>query len=159
MITAVPGPLIVAPDTWTLVFKHKARRRWLSWLAMGKRKHVAAFAYVPYLHVWLFYDVHLGGTSLTVAATGAHQAVLAAWIEGGASIVTMRRIAQPRTGFGLGFWCVPAIKHLLGLRCGALRPDALWQHCLANGGEAAEEFDGRADEHVVDGLVGCGPVA
>lgn len=144
MITAVPGPLIVQPEYWTLVFNRKSATRWAGWLALGRYKHVRAYAYVPFLHVWVFYDVRLGGTDIIVAADGEPaNALISSWIQD-ADLVRMRRRPPSRRVPVLGF-CVPAIKRLLGIPCGALRVDALRAWCLANGGEPFEGANGRAE--------------
>lgn len=141
MIEAIPGPLIVQPEIWTLVFDRKASTWWASWLAFGRYKHVRAYAYVPFLHVWVFFDPHLSGTEIIIAADGAPaQALMQTWIVS-ADLIRVRRAACRRRPAMLGF-CVPAIKRLLGLNCRALRPDSLWRHCLANGGEPFEAAHG-----------------
>jgi hypothetical protein len=38
----------------------------------------------------------------------------------------------------LGFWCVPAMAHLLGLRGFMFRPNALYRACLAQGGAVVD---------------------
>ncbi len=136
MIRAVAGPLIVQPDTWTLVFNREAATWWASWLALGRYKHVRAYAYVPFLHVWVFYDVNLAGTDIVIAADGEPASkMIESWIEN-ADLLQMKRQggARMRALPPLGAWCVPAVKRLLGLQCVALRPDALYRHCLRNGG-------------------------
>lgn len=142
MIRAVPGPLIVAPETWVLVFNREASTWWASWLALGRYKHVRAYAYVPFLHVWVFYDVHLGGTDIFLAADGAPaHSVMAHWNEN-ADLVSFKRMSidiQPSPIFG---FCVPAIKRLVGLKCVAMRPDALYRQCLRHGGIPFEVPDG-----------------
>jgi hypothetical protein len=37
-----------------------------------------------------------------------------------------------------GFWCTLAMKHLVGIRAAALRPDRLWRVSLAAGGKSYE---------------------
>lgn len=142
MITLVPGPLVVQPTVWTLVFARESDRWWTSWMALGRYKHVRAYAYVPFLHVWVFYDVGFHGTSIVLAADGEPaNAMIARWIQG-ADTVRMRRVdffdqkgGRRSYRIPLFGFCVPAIKHLLGLRCVALRPDALYRFCIENGGE------------------------
>lgn len=41
------------------------------------------------------------------------------------------------------FWCVGAVKGILGLRCRALFPYGLSKHLLANGAEIVERPDGK----------------
>jgi hypothetical protein len=145
MINVVPGPLIVRPETWTLVFAREASTWWAGFIAFGRYKHVRAYAYVPFLHVWVFYDVHFTGTEILVASEGPPaRALIASWIAG-ADLIRINRLpaADRRRPPLLGF-CVPAIKRLIGLRCGALRPDALYRSCLEHGGEQFEADDGRA---------------
>lgn len=142
MITAITGPLIVEPVMWNLVFARQARSWQQNLLVIGKYKHVRAYAYVPFLHVWVFFDPHLRGTSIVLAAAGEPaQRMIAAWIENG-DVVRMPRQCNRMSWPFLGF-CVPAIKRLMGLRCGALRPDALYRHCLRHGGAPFEEAHGR----------------
>lgn len=144
MIDVITGPLVVQPQVWTLVFSRVAFTRWAGWLAFGRYKHVRAYAYVPFLHVWIFYDVHLRGTDLFLAADGAPaQDVIRVWTRD-ADLISMRSVSREtiKTPF-LGF-CVPAMKSLLGIRSSALRPDTLYRHCLANGGVPFETANGCA---------------
>lgn len=128
------GPLIVQPEYWTLVFNRKSATRWAGWLAMGRYKHVRAYAYVPFLHVWVFYDVRLGGTDIIVAADGEPaNALISSWIQD-ADLIRMKRQAGSPSRPPIALFCVGAIKRLIGLRSGALRADKLFQHCLLNGG-------------------------
>lgn len=137
MIAVVSGPLIVSPEIWTLVFNREASTWWASWLAFGRYKHVRAYAYVPFLHVWVFYDVHLTGTEIIMTADGeAARRQIAAWIVK-ADLIRMQRRAG-KLGPPLFGFCVPAIKRLLGLRCVVWRPDALYRFCLKNGGAVFE---------------------
>jgi hypothetical protein len=134
-MSAVTGPLISQPVNWMLVFDREASCWWASAMALGRFKHVRAFGYVPFLHVWVFFDPHLAGTEVVIAADGEPaQALIQRWIVN-ADVIRMpaRRDGRRRMAV-LGF-CVPTIKRLMGLRCGALRPDGLHRYCLRNGGE------------------------
>lgn len=144
MIQVLPGPLVVEPTSWMLVFDREASSRWLSLIAFGRYKHVRAFAYVPFLHVWVFFDPHIGGTDIVVAADGEPaQALMQRWLVNADVLRMPRRPGWNRPAL-FGF-CVPVIKRLIGLRSGALRPSALYRHCLRNGGEPFEAADGRTD--------------
>jgi hypothetical protein len=145
VIRAIEGPRIVQPDEWTLVFDRKAATRLKSWAALGTYKHVRAYAYVPFLHVWVFYDPHWCGTEIVVAADGEPaQQLLRSWIAvSDPHLIRMRRTNVERLTPPLAGWCVPAIKRLLGIRCGALRCDALFAHCLAHGGERVRDGQGQ----------------
>ena len=146
MFTAITGPLIVEPVNWTVVFSRRARTRLQHFLVIGRYKHVRAYAYVPFLHVWVFYDVHLRGTSIVVAADGEPaNRMIAVWIEDAdlvrisANKAAFNRFSWPILGF-----CVPAMKRLLGIRsAGTLRPDRFYQDCLRNGGVPFEADHGH----------------
>lgn len=143
MIGVVAGPLIVEPDTWVLVFDRVASSRWTSWLALGKYKHVRAYAYVRFLHVWVFFDVDMGRTYIFHAADGepARQ-VIEHWISPGADLMRFKRLPTKTRGPPILGFCVPAVKRLIGLQCVALRPDALYRQCLRHGGVPFEAGDG-----------------
>lgn len=155
MITALSGPLVVEPEWWTVVFHREAATRWASWLAWGKYKHVSAYAYVPFLHVWVFYDVQLAGVRIVLAADGppAHEAIQR--VIAGADLVKIRRRPLPNSPFlpPLAGWCVPSIRRLLGVSGCALRPDGFYRDCLANGGVPFE----TRDEHSEIPAAGDGP--
>lgn len=142
MIEAIAGPLAYQPEYWTLVFARRSATRWGSLLACGRYKHVRAYAYVPFLHVWVFYDVAISGTSIVIAADGdAALGMILAWSED-ADRIKIRRGPEPMRNPPVFGYCVPSMKRLIGLRSGALRPDALWRDCLKAGGTPVERRDG-----------------
>lgn len=125
------------PPVWTLAFQRQTNVAWIRWIARGPYKHVAACCYLPGLDAWLFYDVRLGYTSLSVLAG---EAAKLRWCEFARDADLMTIAAAPdrrdrRPLARLGFWCVPAIKHLIGLRSSALLPTAFYRDCLAAGGQ------------------------
>src|SRR5262245_323155 len=92
------------------------------------------------MRAWRFYDVKFNGTRLMLArednpATGAF---LHDYLDG-CDLVAMPRLPIPkRTAPHAGFWCTLAMKHLVGIRTGALRPDRLWRDSIAAGGKPYE---------------------
>jgi hypothetical protein len=63
--------------------------------------------------------------------------VIAELRDGGVTVAIAP--AGPRKRWGrLGFWCVPAMAHLLGLKGTLFRPDALYRACLAQGGSIVD---------------------
>lgn len=132
MIAVLTGPLIVRPRAWTLVFAREADSWWASLVAFGRHKHVRAYAYVPFLHVWVFFDPAFSGTSITLTANSEAERLIAAWSVD-ADLVSVlapqERVMPPAV---LGF-CVPQIKRLVGIRSRALRPSGLFRHCLRVG--------------------------
>lgn len=137
-------PAIGTPSRWLIIFNREAAGRWQSLVAMGRYKHVRAMGYVPGVRHWLCYDVTFRGTQIVVVRDGSDEfrAMFDDWTAD-ADILWMDARPAGRARFPPVFLCTTSIKHLLGLRCSALRPDALYRHCLANG---AEPLDERAEE-------------
>jgi hypothetical protein len=51
-------------------------------------------------------------------------------------MIAMPHLPVPkRSAPQLGFWCTIAMKHLIGIRSRAFRPDRLWRDCIAVGGK------------------------
>lgn len=124
------------PADWFVVFHPRTHRRWLSWLAMGKYKHVSAFGWVPRAQTWVFFDFNVDRSRIYVVGNHEADELLERFTHQN-TVVRMARplVESDRINFGAGLWCVPAVAHLIGLRASALRPDALFRQCLANGGE------------------------
>lgn len=164
MITAIHGPLIYQPEQWVLVFDRRPARWWLGWLIPGKYKHVRAYGYVPFLHVWIFHDANLAGIEVWVAADGEpFRAMRAAWTAGDCDLMLMpRRQHASRSLFtAMSGWCVPHVKRLIGLRSSALRPSTLFADCLRNGGRLHElrRSSGPGANPGADLCAGSGPGA
>src|SRR5262249_9549842 len=114
----------------------KRGRWWVRLLACGRYHHVKAIAYLPTLHAWLLYDVKFNGTRLMLVRDDdpGSPALLQHYLES-CDLVAMPRLPVPkRIGPQPGFWCTLAMKHLVGIRAGALRPDQLWRDSIAAGG-------------------------
>lgn len=138
MIHLVEGPLISQPEQWILAFEPAMPGHpWLNRLVPGRFKHVRAFGKVPFLHVWLFFDATLAGLELRVAADGRAADTLAVeWTRSCTIMVMPKRPHANRSALlAASGWCVPSVKRLIGLQSSALRPDALFADCLANGGK------------------------
>ena len=122
---------------WTLVFCKKPGRWWVRLLAWGRYHHVKAVAYLPRLRVWLFYDVKFNGTRVLLARADASgtRAALQDYLHNSDTIMMPRLPTPRRVAPQLGFWCTIAMKHLVGIRSRALRPDRLWEDCIAAGGK------------------------
>lgn len=130
-------PPLIEPDSWTLAFHRTSSRRWVRLLAVGRYKHVSALAFVAPLRLWLVYDVTLAGTRLVLLPDSDEATRRLAELTADADLVTVPR--GPARPALMPFYCVSAVKSLVGLRCGALLPDALWRHCLKIGGKVARE--------------------
>lgn len=139
------------PTTWCVVFNLEAEAGWARWVP-GRFKHVRAFAFVPATGIWLFYDVHFGGTQIFAVAGDRDDPKVKAAIysfigpSGSSYVVGMSRLPARRRLFPWSNWCTSSLRHLLNLPGGALRPDAFYRDCLANGGTPFEADDGRRTE-------------
>jgi hypothetical protein len=132
-------PDAIEPTEWFVVFHPTAMNRILGWLALGKYKHVSAFAYCPSYKAWLLYDAQWGGTRLIMFSHATAKTALVNYLRG-CIVVKMQRGLQPMGWTGrIAFYCVPAIRHLLSVRCACLRPDALLHYLLKNGGLRVDE--------------------
>src|SRR5262245_10784675 len=92
------------------------------------------------MRAWLFYDVKFNGTRLMLAREDnpGTRAFLHDYLDG-CDLVAMPRLPIPRrVAPHAGFWCTLAMKHLVGIRTGALRPDRLWRDSVAAGGKPYE---------------------
>ena len=130
---------------WILLFSNKRGRWWVRLLAWGRYHHVKAIAYLPTMRAWLFYDVKFNGTRLMLAREDnpGTRAFLHDYLDG-CDPVAMPRLPVPkRVAPHAGFWCTLAMKHLVGIRTGALRPDRLWRDSVAAGGKPYENGVGE----------------
>jgi hypothetical protein len=136
---------LIEPN-WTLLFSKKRGRWWVRLLACGRYHHVKAIAYLPKLRAWLLYDVKFNGTRLMLAPEDdpATPAFVLKYLDD-CDLVAMPRLPIPRRiAPHPGFWCTLAIKHLVGIRTSALRPDPLWRNSLAAGGRPYAPGPGEA---------------
>ena len=125
------------PSEWFVAFHRDSGSRVLSFLAFGEFKHVSAFGYCPGVKVWLVYDVTWTRTWLRlVAHDAAGTAALAEWTRGCEILKLSPQGRTPPLRARIGFFCVPSIINLLGLRCVAVTPGQLYRHILRLGGQS-----------------------
>src|SRR6516165_6354406 len=123
-------PDAIEPSYWNVVF-HPSETR-LDRLLLGRFRHVSAFTYVPGMAAWVMVDCQWGGMRIALIP---RINVLIAYTSGCDVIKFDRRYQRFALSSRFGFYCVPAIKQLLGLSCVAVTPDRLYRHLIANGGE------------------------
>jgi len=123
-------PDAIEPTYWNVVF-HPSETR-LERFLLGCFKHVSAFTYVPGVSAWILYDCQWGGVRIALIP---RIAILVAYTRGCSVIKFDRRYQKFALASRFGFYCVPAIKQLLGLSCVAATPDRLYRHLIVNGGE------------------------
>jgi hypothetical protein len=127
---------LIEPN-WILLFSKKRGRWWVRLLACGRYHHVKAIAYLPAMRAWQFYDVKFNGTRLMLSREDdpGSRAFLHDYLES-CDLLAMPRLPIPkRFAPQAGFCCTIAMKHLVGIRAVALRPDRLWRDTVAAGGK------------------------
>ena len=126
----------VQPTLWNVVFHPDSPSR-LARLTLGRFKHVSAFAYVHGFKVWIFVDSCWGGLHLMHVPPVNSPSVVRAYLDSGCEILTLQRqTSHMGIETRLGFTCVTAVKHLLGLASVALTPDGLYKAMIRNGATA-----------------------
>lgn len=150
-------PTHFEPRAWLLVFHRKARTAWVNRWVPGRFKHVSAIGFIPAARAWVFYDVELGRTKVEVLPAGQPAIRACGEKMAGNAVLRFDVRERKRRMARVGFWCVPAVKHLVGLHSGALLPTTLWEHCIAAGAEVI--FDGgfSTDHHVEHNSVVTNP--
>jgi hypothetical protein len=135
---------LIEPN-WILLFSKKRGRWWVRLLACGRYHHVKAIAFLPAISAWVFYDVKFNGTRLGLARDDdpGTRAFLQDYLHN-CDLVVMPWLPVPqRVAPHAGFWCTLAMKHLVRIRTGALRPDPLLRDCVAAGGQFLEVASGE----------------
>src|SRR5215469_339744 len=123
-------PDAIEPSYWNVVFHPSGTR--LERLILGRFRHVSAFTYIPGVAAWIMIDCQWGGVRVMFIP---RIAALVAYTRG-CTVIKADRVYQPFAIWSrFGFYCVPAIKQLLGLSCVAATPDALYRHLIKHGGE------------------------
>lgn len=132
---AIALPDAIEPDEWFVVFHTKANGRFINRLAFGRFKHVSAFAYVPGFRLWLHYDAQWTGMRLRVIGHDTLKAQIGDLTRDCVLLKMKRRHVAMPVSTRFGFYCVTAVKHLIGVRCRCLRPDGLYRRLIAEGAE------------------------
>lgn len=123
-----------AVQEWIVMFRPWSESWLVRTFVPGRFKHVSACAYLPALRLWLTYDVGFSETRIAaIPDSPAGHAILEPWLEG-CTLVRMTKADTASCAPALFGWCAPSVARLIGLRSGALRPDALYRDCLRNGG-------------------------
>lgn len=147
--------MLIEIASWNVVFLRAPRTSWWDWLTEERWRHVCAFGYSVEAGAWVIIDPADTSTRIVVTSEDG----LDAWLDQRAGYITsiLRMPVQENCGLvgRLGFWCVPAVKHLLGFRSGAFRPSALYRDLVNAGAEKAFVYDhGRSKSKTPAGRSG-----
>lgn len=144
------------PINWLLVFSPSTTIRWIDRVLPGRFKHVMACAYATEAKAWVFYEVTLLRTQIFVMPEAAGDRFFAGRLaDHGTGVLRIGRQNGHWSRGRIGTWCVPAVKRLIGLRSGALRPDGLWRDCVAAGAEIVHDPQGAVLPPVTAGNRGA----
>jgi hypothetical protein len=140
----------IEPLHWLVLF-HTRSTPWVERLVPGKFKHISALGHVADAGAWVSYSYECGRTRISLIREGED---FWRWYEAASEDAAVLRFPAPPFEHGpwrwrLGLSCVSAVKHLLGVRGGALWPDGLWRLLLANGAEIVTDgkFAEAQDRH------------
>ena len=123
--------------SWYIGFTARPRKHWFDVFTSKNFRHVLALSYDPACEVWLYYDVGLNGTYIDSFPKGSP--VIAALI---AEVPRWLKTNVRQTLYPRGLWrfyCVPAIKSLVGLKSCALTPKGLYRDLVKAGAIPAFE--------------------
>lgn len=132
--------------TWFVAFMREGIP-WIDRVFPGRFKHVRAFAFSHGAQCWVFYDHTWSGTHITLAPAGSiGDATMGKFVEDAVVLKLSRTDREKgRLSRKLGFWCVPAVRALLRVPGGALRPDGFYRECLRAGAEVVVDGTGSTD--------------
>jgi hypothetical protein len=130
---------------WLIFFGDGPRAAWWDCLTKPGFRHVCAASYYASIGAWVFYDVSRKGTDIRVIPEEKAGPFFAAWVHVSAAILRMRS-RKDRTAVPSFFYCVGAMKALLGIRSSALLPEGLFHDLLRKGAEIVEIPD-RVSHH------------
>lgn len=122
-------------EDWLLAFHSWSPSRLVRLMIPGKFKHVTAFAWSPRALTWVFLDFSLDGARVIVLPAGDQALFEIGRLIDGAAVLRVKALPKDGRRQLLVFGCVGAIKHLLSLRCGAVRPDSLWRFLVKSGAQ------------------------
>lgn len=136
-----PPPASGHPAAWYVAFYESGEPHWWWPLCKPGFRHVMAFGYCVHAAAWLIYDVTLARTFVRALKPEAFDLWLATLPAGRAILHYESPEVDPDArswgGFRLGFWCTPAVAHLIGAPSRALRPHALFRDLIRLGARPA----------------------
>lgn len=127
-------PDAVIDRLWLVFFCEAEGSPWWARLLAPGYRHVVACAWFAEQERWVYFNPTRRGTVILLYREEEFGGRLQQLIDTSACCLRVRAtLARDTTPFG--WWCVGAIKALIGSRSRALRPLALRDHLLAEGAE------------------------
>jgi len=128
-----------AISVWNVVFLRSPRENWWDWLTPEPWRHVCAFGYSVTTESWVIFDVADKHSRISVVDGHWFDRWVAVHRPRFTSILQIHTLPGGDIRARLGLWCVTAVKHLVGLPSGALRPRALHRDLMIYGATPAFE--------------------
>lgn len=131
--------------SWLIAFTDDPRQPRLWWDRLFCRpgfRHVQAWGWDADAERWVIYSVFTASTMVDVLPDGPlTDAVIGGMVATASHVLRYEPPPAPEHGpmLRLGFWCVPAVAHLLGVRSRALVPVQLFRDLLRRGAELLYE--------------------
>lgn len=130
-------PGFPAIATWNVVFMSGPRASWWDWLTHPKYRHVCAFGYSVTTDTWVIYDVADSHSRISVVTADWFDRWFMTRRDRMTEVLRMSCQSGRDVRMRTGLWCTTAIKHLLGIDSGALRPQALYRDMVRLGARPA----------------------
>lgn len=112
------------PIIWYVCF-HEGRSLW------GRRfRHVSLAGYAE--DTWLHFDLHRTGVSVAAIYRYEEASLFREYLLANFAVVKVGFTETPGFNFARPMTCVGFVKHVIGLRSSALRPDSLFRCLLRN---------------------------
>lgn len=137
------------PRVWQVCFAKRTRTWWVDRFLPDGFRHVYLIGYVPEFGLWLLFDPLNDATGISILSKEMAGRYLTLAMTEGAVLNFPARTVIPRVRFWhrLDFWCVPAVRHVLGLGCVATTPRGLHDYLVSLGAQPlTEEDNGRVSQ-------------
>lgn len=151
----VEVPPLAMPKVWQVCFLKTEREYWWDRFLPDGFRHVFLLGYVPEYRQWVYFDPQYASTVVGIVTPARAGALLEIALHEGAVVNVPASVARPPACWArLGFYCVPAVKHALGLRCVAVTPKGLHDYLLKIGAKRLEREDGDRRPEGIGGIEG-----
>lgn len=125
---------IALPAVWQVCFCSTERRFWWNRFLTRGFEHVYLLGYLPEYGAWMYFDPQADRLLLAIVSKEIAGRLLTRAYQGGRILTYEPEDDTPQSVLDhFGTWCVPAVRHVLGVRCVAVTPKGLHDFLLENG--------------------------
>jgi hypothetical protein len=140
LVAVEPPPAKRLRRLWLIFFSNTADNHWWTRFLTPGFRHVTAAAWFATEERWVYFNPTARGTVIEIATDAEFGPRFQQLVQDSTAIL-LAPSQQQRRYAPAAFFCVGAIKALLGIRCCALGPLGLYRHLLANGAEPFTRLD------------------